>query len=214
MVPLIAILAIAAVVGLVGYLIWQAGQPAGESFGPAQEAEADASPDLPGEFINLPELYGDGEGYSETASHVTREIDYEEGQGLPPTGGPHWGSGACPRDFEDAQAFCGPVVAGFYDADDPWEAGSLIHNMEHGSTVVWYNTEDEEIIEDLADFGGDNSGDSPALVVSFFPEMEAESVAITTWSRRLVMTVAEYDRDALQDFFDVHNCRFDPEDFC
>ncbi len=212
MVPLLAVLGIAAVVGLVVYLVWQANQPAGESFEAAQRAEADASPDLPGEFINLPELYGDGEGYSDTAPHVTREVDYEEGQGLPPTGGPHWGEGACPLDPADAPAFCGPVPGGFYF--DAWPAGSLVHNMEHGATVVWYNTEDQDIIEDLQDFGSDNSGPNPFLVVSLFPDMEDETVAITTWSRRLVMSTTDYDRDLLQDFFDVNNCRFDPEGFC
>ena len=211
-VPLIVILGIAAVVGLVGYLIWQAGQPAGESFGASQRAEADANPDLPGEFINLPEIYGDGEGYAETANHVSNEVDYEGDQGLPPTGGPHFGSAACGTAPAEAPPFCGPVPGGFYTA--PWEAGSLIHNMEHGATVIWYNTEDQDIIDDLRDFGEDNSGENPFLVVAPLLEMEEETVAITMWSRRLIMSTADYDRDMLQDFFDENNCRFDPEDFC
>ena len=177
----------------------------------AQAAEADASSDLPGEFINLPELYGGP--YPETASHVSRAIDYAADQdGLPPAGGPHWGNGACPPDPDDAQPFCGPVGAGFYV--EPWPAASLVHNMEHGASVIWYNTEDQDIIDDLADFGSANSGDNPFLVVAPFPDMDEETVAITMWSRRLVMSTADYDRDEFQPFFDANNCRFDPEDFC
>ena len=182
-------------------------------FTAAQAAEADASSDLPGEFINLPAIYGNGQGYSETASHVTRAVDYAADQdGLPPAGGPHWGNGACPNDPDDAQPFCGPVPSGFYEA--PWPPESLVHNMEHGATIIWYNTDDQGIIDDLADFGNDNSGVSPFLVVTSFPDMEEETVAITMWSRRLVISTADYDRDLLQDFFDQNNCRFDPEDFC
>lgn len=177
----------------------------------AQAAEADSGSDLPGEYIDLPGIYGGP--YPDTAAHVTRAIDYAaEQDGLPPAGGPHWGSGACPLDPDDAPPFCGPVPGGFYV--EAWPAASLVHNMEHGATIVWYNTNDQDIIDDLADFGSDNSGPNPFLVVTPFPEMEDETVAITTWSRRLKVSTDDYDRELLQEFFDANNCRFDPEAFC
>lgn len=217
MAPIAIVVGIAVVAGLIAYLIWQQSQPASDSNTEAQAVEANASTDLPGEFVNLPEIYGnDSEdaAYGDspnTAPHVTREVDYAEEQGLPPTGGPHWGeAGPCGDSPGTAAAFCGPVTLGFYRV--AWDAGSLIHNMEHSGVVVWYNTIDEAIIDDLQDFAEGKRG--RFLVVSFYPEMEAETVAITSWSRRLIMSVSEYDREMLDEFFDVHECRFDPEGFC
>lgn len=213
--PIAVVLGVAVVAGLMGYLIWQQTKPVGESG--AVKVEADANPDLPGEFVNLPEIYGDDSGPASyggsppTAPHVTRDVDYEEdGQGLPPTGGPHWGSGRCSTDLDSSTAFCGPVPEGFYR--EPWDAESLIHNMEHTGIVVWFNTTDQEILDDLLEFAEDNN--RRFLVVSSYPDMEEETVAITGWSRRLIMSVDDYDRDQLQDFLDVHECRFDPEGFC
>ena len=216
MAPIAIVVGIAVVAGLIAYLIWQQSQPASDSNSAAQAAEADASPDLPGEFVNLPEIYGtDSEdaAYGDspnTAPHVSRDVDYAEEQGLPPAGGPHWGSSRCTDDPDTSPTVCGPVTLGFYRV--AWDAGSLIHNMEHSGVVVWYNTTDEAIIDDLQDFAEDKR--NRFLVVSFYPEMEAETVAITSWSRRLIMSVSEYDREMLDEFFDVHECRFDPEGFC
>lgn len=179
----------------------------------AQRAEADDDPSLPGEFVDLVAIYGGPYGSPDgphTAPHVLRSIDYEDDQGLPPAGGAHWGSGACSNDPDTSPRFCGPVPPGFYQS--AWDAESLVHNMEHAGVIVWYNTTDETIIDDLRAFGQDNS--VALFVVTFYPEMDEETVAITTWSRRLVMTVSDYDRDGLQEFFDVHACRFDPESFC
>jgi hypothetical protein len=215
--PFVVVLGVAVVVGLMGYLIWQQTQPAGTGDEEAQAAETDASPDLPGDFVNLPEIYSDDSGPASyggsppTAPHVTREVGYEEEQGLPPTGGPHWGSGPCSTDLASSTAFCGPVPVGFYP-QEAWDAESLVHNMEHTGVVVWYNTIDQEIVDDLREFAEDNR--SRFLVVSPFPEMEEETVAITAWSRRLIMSVDDYDRDKLKDFLDAHECRFDPEGFC
>ena len=215
--PIAVVLGVAVVAGLMGYLIWQQTKPASNSNEGAQAVEADADPDLPGEFVNLPEIYANDSGPASyggsppTAPHVTRDVDYEaDGQSLPPAGGPHWGSGRCSTDLDSSAAFCGPVPEGFYT--EPWDAESLVHNMEHTGVVVWYNTTDQEILDDLRDFAEDNR--SRFLVVSRYPDMEEETVAISGWSRRLIVSVDDYDRDQLQDFMDVHECRFDPEGFC
>lgn len=179
----------------------------------AQRAEADDDPRLPGEFIDLVAIYGGPYGNRDgphTAPHVRSSVDYAGEQGLPPAGGAHWGSGACSDDPDTSPPFCGPVPWGFYR--EAWDAESLLHSMEHSGVILWYNTTDEDIIADLLDFAQRNAGSY--LVVSPYPEMEEETVAITSWSRRLIMPVDEYDRDRLQEFFVVHECRFDPEQFC
>ena len=174
---------------------------------PAMIAEADDDPALPGQYVDLPVLYGGP--YPDTAQHASEVIDYRP-QGLPPTGGPHWGSGPCGVDPEAAPAFCGPVTPGFYL--EPWDAGSLIHTMEHTGVVIWYNTTDEDVIDELSRFARQNS--SRFLVVTPYPEMDEETIAITAWSRRDEFPADDYTRGRLQRFLNAHECRFDPEDLC
>lgn len=169
--------------------------------------EQNDDPNLPGDFVDLEALYG-GQ-YPDTASHLDQQIDYRS-QGLPPAGGPHWGSSACQPDTAATQEFCGPVPPGFYDL--PWEAESAVHNMEHGGVVVWYNTADPSTIDDLRSFGDEHAGSN--LVITPYAEIDDETVAITSWTRRLTIPVAQYNRAALQEFFDANYCRFDPEGFC
>ena len=181
----------------------------------AARIEADDDPNLPGEWINLPDIYGDDSGPASyggsprIAPHVTRDVDYSE-QGLPPVGGPHWGSSGCSNNPDEAPAFCGPVAPGIYS--QPWPAESLIHTMEHAGVVIWYNTDDEAVVDQLADFARDNSDKN--LVLTPYFEMEEEHIAITVWSRRDKFPVSEYDNDRLDLFLDELYCKFDPEDFC
>ena len=212
MVPILVIVGVAVVAAVIGYLIWQSGRDPGDGFGKAARIEADLAPDKPGEHIDLQGIYdgfyGNREG-SSTAPHVsTRDVDYSE-QGLPPAGGPHW-AGACGRDADSSPVTCGPAPWGFFLT--PWRPETLIHNMEHGGTIIWYNTTDQAIIDDLRDFAEDNQ--DKLLVLTPFPDMEDESVAITVWARRDIFPVSEYSRDRIEDFMDAFYCKFDPEDFC
>jgi hypothetical protein len=52
------------------------------------------------------------------------------------------------------------------------------------------------------------------LVVSPYPDLPPETIAITAWSRRDVFAAAPFDGARLQTFLDAHECRFDPEDIC
>ena len=213
MVPIMMVLAVLVVGGLIGYLIWQQGKDPSDLFSGAVRAEANSDPSLPGEYVNLPEIY-DGfysnpEG-ANTNAHVTRDVDYKTEQGLPPTGGAHWGSSACGNDPDTAPSFCGPAPWGVFN--DPWDAETLVHNMEHGGVVVWYNTTDEAAIADLADLVEDRLN-RRLIVMSPYPEMEDEFIAVTSWSRRLLIPVEDYDRDIVDDFFDVNERRFNPEGF-
>ena len=69
--------------------------------------------------------------------HVTtgEQVTYEES---PPAFGSHWNeAGVAPAAFERK----------FYTAEDRPELESLVHNLEHGYTIFWY---DETIAEDDA----------------------------------------------------------------
>lgn len=207
-VPLAFLLGIGAVAGLVIYLIWQQSQDSGTSA--AQQAEADSSAGLPGVWVDLPALYGGP--YGDDASHVRRDVDYSDQGDTPPVGGPHWGSSGCASTAEESPPFCGPASWGIYR--EPWEPETLLHNMEHGGTVVWYNTTDQSVIDDLEQLVEGWLGDGKLIVLAPYPEMEAEHIAITVWSRRDKFPVSEYSRDRLENFNDKLYCHFNPEDIC
>lgn len=215
-IPIVIGVAVIAVAGLIGLLIWQSGKDASPGNEDAVTHERNPAPDKAGEYVNLPEVYQNERGLASyiggnvpnTAPHVNEDVDYSD-QGLPPAGGPHW-SGACGEDPEDAPRFCGPAPLGIYRA--PWSASTLIHNMEHGGTVIWYNTTDQAVIDDLEDFA--NSNRDKNLVLAPYPEMAEEQVAITVWSRRGLIPASEYTRDFIDEFMDDWYCAFDPEGFC
>lgn len=56
------------------------------------------------------------------AEHIPDSTTFDEYNSNPPTSGPHYSQ---------------PARAGFYD--DPVPAGNLIHSMEHGYVIIWYN---------------------------------------------------------------------------
>ncbi len=182
-------------------------------FASAAAIELDPAPDLPGEYVNLPEIYQDERGLASygsdgsvpnTAPHVQDDVDYEGvGNSNPPAGGPHWAAG-CTRDPTEAGE-CGPAPWGIFR--DPWPAETLVHNMEHGGMVIWYNTTDQAVIDDMESFVQDLF----PVVLTPYPDMEEETIAMTTWGRILKFPVSEYTRERLIEFENVHNCRFNPE---
>ena len=176
----------------------------------AWAAEADNEPLLPGDYVDLPALYGGP--YPDTAPHVQRDVNYvAHGNSNPPAGGPHWGSGPCPPDPVNAPPFCGPVPWGIYR--EAWQAGNLVHNMEHSGVVLWYNTTDQAIIDELEDLLVQRLNAGKLLVMTPYPDMEAEQIAITSWSRIDKFSVGEYRRERVEEFIDAHERRFNPEDF-
>ena len=67
-------------------------------------------------------------------------VDYDT---VPPSSGPHWGAPAFP-------------ARAFYTARDRPEMEQLVHNLEHGYTILWYDqtiADDDsalQVVEDLA----------------------------------------------------------------
>lgn len=188
-----------------------------DGLGAARAVEADDSPSLPGEYIDLPAIYGGA--YGATARHVTRDIDYasdctvsDSGEeicnGDPPAGGPHW-SGACARSPADSPLFCGPARWGIYR--EPWQPETLVHNMEHGGVVLWYNTEDQDAIDELESLFEERLNAGQILVMAPYPNLAPETNALTSWSRRDLFPASEYTRERVEAFVDAHERRFNPE---
>lgn len=200
--PLIG-LALVAVIAVVVVIVLSGG--GGDST--SEEANCDAS--LPGVCVNLAEIYGSP--YPGTAGHVAVPVDYEEaGNTNPPVGGPHW-SGNCGEDPSEASAFCGPVLWGIYR--EPWEPATLVHNMEHGGAVLWYNTSDDALVSEMEDTIRELLGDLDLIVMAPYPDMEEETIALTSWSRIDKFPVDEYSEERVSDFMETHVRRFNPENF-
>lgn len=75
--------------------------------------------------------------------HISSGDDPGEYNSNPPTSGPHYGRG---------------LLSGFYEDADlaelpPYPQASLVHNLEHGYIVFWYNCDlvDEKQCDDLKD---------------------------------------------------------------
>ena len=187
------------------------------SFAAMVAVEADDDPSLPGEYVDIPSIYGgygapDAEGLRVFPPHVEVDVDYvADGNSKPPAGGPHWGSAACGNEPDAAPPFCGPAPRGTYI--DPWDAETLVHNMEHGGLVVWYNSSDGEVIDDLEDLIIERLENRQLLVMAPYPDMEEDHIAITGWSRIDKFPVEEYTRERVAEFIEAHERRFNPEDF-
>lgn len=203
-VPVIAIIGVFAVGALIAYVVWQQGDDAAPEHEEEAALERTPAPELPGEWVDLQEVYG--ALYPESSRHVRRAVDYSD-QGLPPAGGPHWGDVPCPDDPDEAPRFCGPTPWGVFRK--PWEPESLVHNLEHAGVVLWYNTTDQDLIAELETLIIDRGG---LVVMTPYEDIDEEHIALTAWARREVFPVAEYTDDRVLDFINAFEGRFNPED--
>jgi hypothetical protein len=214
--PIIALVATGVVIALVVFLIMQSGGDSGTSNEENQQIEADRGEGLPGQYVDLPGIY-DGcyhcETGNDTASHVRASVDYTVQDELPPAGGPHWGASSCPEHVADAPPFCGPVQWGIYREPDEWEAASLVHSMEHGGVVVWYNSTDPEVIQQLESAVKDKLEDKKLVVLTPYKDIAEDTIAMTAWARRDVFPASELTEDRVKEFIDVFSRRFNPEGF-
>ena len=85
--------------------------------------------------------------------------------------------------------------------------------MEHGGVVIWYNTENQEVIDRLEDLVRDATDRRKLVVISKYTEMEEETIALTAWTRLDKFGVDELDTRRINNFIDEHSRRFNPEGF-
>jgi hypothetical protein len=114
----------------------------------------------------------------------------------PPTSGPH---------------AVAPAAFKVYDFAVPKE--NLVHNMEHGGVVIWYSTTNAGAIALLAQIAGDALAAGKLVVMSPYPDMEADSIAITSWTRLDKFKSADLTPQRVQDFIAANEKRFNPEGF-
>jgi hypothetical protein len=120
---------------------------------------------------------------SEGRTHVQRGSNVNYAQS-PPLSGPHYGS---------------TVQAGFYEQRQP--AGALVHSLEHGAVVIYYNpsalpADAESHLRSLANEYTDTWA---SVIVLPHPEDDPETpFVLTAWRTKL--TMEEYDRDTVSAF--------------
>ena len=125
------------------------------------------------------------------ANHVEEGADPGPYNTDPPTSGPHYAS---------------ELEAGFYDESDldeigPYPEGYLLHNLEHGYIILWYNCdlleEDEcrELKEQIQDVLQRNRNNK----VIGFPRHSIDfPLVLTSWTRMLPFE--EFDNDLANRF--------------
>jgi hypothetical protein len=112
--------------------------------------------------------------------HVPEGSDPGPFNSDPPTSGQHYGQ---------------ELEAGFYEESDPevkngYPEGYLLHNLEHGYTIFWYNCEllDEEGCSNLKTDIEGVMNDLNNFKVIGFPRSSIESpLVLTSWGRMLAM---------------------------
>ncbi len=174
--------------------------------------QEDSNPDLPGQYIP-PHPGADGELYTaDDRAHVANgtvipictqaQLDaHDYGDPLcypsnPPTSGPH---AATPAPF---RVFTQPTGKEY-----------LVHNLEHGGVVFWYNTDDQQAIALLTDVVKNAIAQGELVALTPYPDMEPNTIALTAWTRLDKFPVSELTRDRAQHFIDVYERRFNPEGF-
>ena len=162
------------IVGLAGWTLYKNDQEAGRFAGLDLEAvgvPANAAGCSP---VNVAPANGSGRHVPETKAVV-----YDQ---APPSFGPHYGPTA-------------PFGRTFYSPDDRPLLGNLVHNLEHGYTILWYDdtlAEDSAAMATLEAIGAKAAGEQKYTAGKFivapytsddagsFPE--GKHVALTHWS--------------------------------
>jgi hypothetical protein len=114
----------------------------------------------------------------------------------PPTSGPHADQ---PAQFK------------VWENEAPKE--NLVHSMEHGAVIIWYNTDDQAVIDQLAEITNAQLDRRRLLVMSRYSGMEPDTIALTAWTRLDKFSVSEFSEERVMDFIDTHQRRFNPEGF-
>jgi hypothetical protein len=100
----------------------------------------------------------------------------------PPTSGPHDPVAAAP---------------GFYDRGQPPE--KLVHALEHGNVVIYYDRPDPAVLETLKDWVRRHPGNWDGVIVTPYPGLK-RGIVLTAWQHML--RLPEFDAAAATAFMD------------
>ena len=122
-------------------------------------------------------------------SHVAEGTDPGPYNSDPPTSGRHYAS---------------TLNAGFYnegDVQDPYPAGLLVHNLEHGYIIFWYNcslVSEQECADLKEQIQNVMEAENNNKVIAYPWDSIDVPVVMTSWGRML--RFEEFDPQVAQDF--------------
>ncbi len=166
---------------------------------PAGSADCDAASDDTGGADDVNNHVGPG---TPTPDQITVEYDT-----VPPSYGPHYASPAFP-------------ASPFYTAEDRPAMETLVHNLEHGYTVVWYDAdlpqEQVDQLEQISGIARDQDATAGKFIVSAWDDAYGElekPVALSHWGaeqshRQLCGSVSG---EVVQQFVDDYPSSDSPE---
>lgn len=175
----------------------------------AAEAELDADPAIPGRYV--PPHPGpdgrpgtgderlhiiDGSWPICTAEQLAANRINECYHSNPPTSGIH-----------------APSATALGVLANPATKEQLVHSMEHGAVVVWHNTRDEAVIGELRAIVQAALAERRLVVMSAYAGMEAETIAVTSWTRIDKFPVSQFTPRRVRQFIEINERRFNPEGF-
>lgn len=128
-----------------------------------------------------------GQAVDVSAGHVPQgtTIQYSTN---PPAGGQHYDTTA---------------HAGFYDTNNVPADGNLVHSLEHGAVILWYNPKklSQEQISKLKDIFNQTSGKS---IMAPRSSMDVP-VALISWGQ--ILKLNKVDEKQIKAFFDTNGGR-------
>jgi hypothetical protein len=127
------------------------------------------------------------------ANNVSNPLCYHSN---PPTSGPH------SQNWAPTQVL-----------ESPAPKETLVHSMEHGNVVIWYNTSDQGVIGQLTQIANEELQCGRLVVMSRYVEMEPDTIALTSWTRLDKFPAAQLNRSRITDFIGKHQRRYNPEGF-
>lgn len=95
-----------------------------------------------------------------------------------------------------------PVSAGYYDRELP--KINLVHSLEHGNVVIYYDTPGEESIQTLRDWASLYSGVWDGVVIARSPGL-GEAVVLTAWTK--LLRLESFDAAGAAAFLDLYRGR-------
>jgi hypothetical protein len=90
-----------------------------------------------------------------------------------------------------------PTETGFYERPQP--AVELVHALEHGNVVIYYDIADAEVLAKLRRLTEDHPGSWDGVVVVPSPRLGSR-IVLTAWENR--MTLSRFDETAIAEFLD------------
>ena len=106
-----------------------------------------------------------------------------------------------------------PSPAAFKIYESPVPKENLVHSMEHGGVVVWYNTDNQNVVNQLKSVVQSELDRGNEVTMSMYTGMEPNTIALTAWTRLDKFPASQVDVNRVRNFIEKLSRHFNPEGF-